>query len=108
MNAAAATPARFVRRARDADFLVEHFFGQAERGEILPARSRDVARKIFAAVTIGDVTALDSLTSELTAGSPQEAVLGQRLTRLVSAFDFDGLRQVAIALTRNEGAGDGQ
>jgi PAS domain S-box-containing protein len=73
-----------------------------------PARSRDVARSILAAVAIGDVTALNSLTSELTAGSPQEAVLGHRLTRLVSAFDFDGLRQAAIALTRNEGAGDGQ
>ena len=73
-----------------------------------PERSREIAKKIFAAVAIGDVTALESLARELTSGSPQEAGLGQRLTRLVSGFDFDGLRQVAISLTRPEGAGDGQ
>jgi PAS domain S-box-containing protein len=73
-----------------------------------PARRREIARKISAAAAIGDVTALEALTRELTAGRPQEAMLGQRLTRLVSAFDFEGLQAVAASLTRTEGAGDGQ
>jgi hypothetical protein len=59
-------------------------------------------------VAIGDVTALDALARELTSGTAEEAVVGLRIGRLVGSFDFDGLRSVAAALTRAEGAADGQ
>jgi CheY-like chemotaxis protein len=85
--------------------------GTSEAAEVAvldPPRRQDVARRISGAVAIGDVTALDALARELTSGSAQEAVLGHRIGRLVGSFDFDGLRSVAAALTRAEGAADGQ
>jgi PAS domain S-box-containing protein len=69
------------------------------------ARRREIARRLSAAVAIGDVTALDALARELAGGGAAEGALGQRLARLVSLFDYDGLRQVAAALTREDADG---
>jgi CheY-like chemotaxis protein len=67
----------------------------------LPAGSwrAPVAARLREAVAIGDVTSLEALVRELTGGTPPEAALGQRITRLVAEFDFDGLRDLAASLS---------
>jgi two-component system sensor histidine kinase/response regulator len=75
---------------------------------VLPAgpQRRGLAERLRAAIAIGDVTDLQGLAQELVAGDAQENVVGQRIARLVSEFDFDGLRDLAatLAVESNEPA----
>jgi signal transduction histidine kinase/DNA-binding NarL/FixJ family response regulator len=68
-----------------------------------PSERREIAGRIANAVAIGDVTDLESLAGALLAGSQEQKALGQRITRLVTRFDFDGLTELAGTL--GEGAG---
>jgi CheY-like chemotaxis protein len=68
-------------------------------------RRLEVAARLLDAVTIGDVTQLEGLAQELVAGDAAEAALGHRMARLVTQFDFDGLRELAGTLTVAEGTG---
>jgi PAS domain S-box-containing protein len=70
----------------------------------LKARRRaDLAARLRQAVDIGDVSALEALARELAGSDPLEAALGQRIARLVSIFDFEGLRYLAASLGKGAG-----
>jgi hypothetical protein len=71
----------------------------------LPAgpQQRSVANRLRESVAIGDVTDLQALAQELVAGDAQAAALGHRIARLLSDFDFDGLRDLAASLAVDAG-----
>jgi CheY-like chemotaxis protein/anti-sigma regulatory factor (Ser/Thr protein kinase) len=64
---------------------------------------KNVANRLRESVAIGDVTDLHALAQELVAGDAREAALGQRVGRLLSDFDFDGLRELAASLSLDAG-----
>jgi PAS domain S-box-containing protein len=68
-----------------------------------PGRDAALAGRLRDAVAIGDVGVLDAIAEELIGGGDGDAALGQRLKRLVSNFDFDGVRTLAASLA---GAGE--
>ena len=88
--------ARFVRGS-DMDISTGALDGLKAR------RRADLAARLRQAMDIGDVSELQALARELAGADPLEAALGQRIARLVSIFDFEGLRDLAAAL--GEGAG---
>jgi CheY-like chemotaxis protein len=61
-------------------------------------RRAEIAVRLRQAITIGDVTDLEGLAQELVDGEAEEAILGHQIARLVSSFDFDGLRDLASTL----------
>jgi PAS domain S-box-containing protein len=63
-----------------------------------PTRHASLAARLRDAVAIGDVGVLQSIAAELVSGDSADAALGQRLTRMVSSFDFDGVRDLAASL----------
>jgi PAS domain S-box-containing protein len=60
-----------------------------------PARNTALAARLRDAVAIGDVAMLQGIAAELVGGDGADAMVGQRLTRLVSNFDFEGVRDLA-------------
>jgi PAS domain S-box-containing protein len=68
----------------------------------LPSSARDVrlAARLHDAVAIGALSDLEAISEELGKGSAAEVALGQRLARLVSNFDFDGVRELAAVLAQ--------
>jgi len=81
------------------EFVTDRAAGRADAPTIGdPSRRLGIALRIGEAIRIGDVTDLDSLINELTAGDVAEIALAQRIARLVSAFDFDGLHELAQSL----------
>jgi len=64
------------------------------------ARS-EIVRRLEAGLALGDVAALDTLARELIGGTDPETALGRRVARLVTDLDFDGLRDLACALTES-------
>jgi len=67
-------------------------------------RRGEIAGRLRQAITIGDVTDLEGLAQELVDGDAQETILGHQIARLVSNFDFDGLRDLASTLSGEAGA----
>lgn len=65
-----------------------------------PPPPNGFAMRLAEAVTIGDVTGLESLAQELMSGGTPDAGLGRRISRLASDFDFEGLRALSDSLTR--------
>jgi hypothetical protein len=63
-----------------------------------PEASREVARRVAAAVEIGDFTSLGALAAELKAQGGPAAALGKEVGRLTRDLDFDGLRRVVDEL----------
>ena len=61
-----------------------------------------IARRVVAAVDLGDVTDLEALALQLKGGGERETALGERIARLTAQFDFDSLRDIAGALRGNE------
>ena len=61
-------------------------------------RRAEIAGRLRQAITIGDVTDLEGLAQELVDGEAEETSLGHQIARLVSNFDFDGLRDLASTL----------
>jgi hypothetical protein len=81
------------------EFLTEASAAAVEATPLTdPAERRELAARIANAVVIGDVTDLDALAQMLLAGNREQKVLGQRIARLVTGFDFEGLRELASAL----------
>ena len=81
------------------EFLTEASAAAVEATPLTdPAERREIAARISNAVAIGDVTDLDGLAQMLLAGNREQKVLGQRIARLVTGFDFEGLRELAGAL----------
>jgi PAS domain S-box-containing protein len=88
--------------------LQTHIGAQFVRGEDVPppddlvvsdpARHVDLALRLREALAIGDVGVLQALADQLVSGDSTDVALGQRLTRLVSSFDFDGVRELAASL----------
>ncbi len=62
-------------------------------------RRADVATRLRTAVAVGDVTEIHDLAGSLMRGSPAESALGERITRLVTDFDFTGLAGLVESLT---------
>jgi PAS domain S-box-containing protein len=72
-----------------------------------PARESrlEIAGRLRRAVAIGDVTDLEALAQELAGRDRIEVALGQRISRLLSDFDFSGLARLADDLAVEEGTG---
>jgi PAS domain S-box-containing protein len=67
---------------------VDARLADAERHAGIAARLRD-------ALALGDVGDIQRLAQDLMAGSDADAACGQRISRLVTNFDFDGLGELA-------------
>jgi CheY-like chemotaxis protein len=63
-----------------------------------PARHAALASRLADAGAIGDVGVLQAMADALAGGDGSDAALGQRISRLVSNFDFDGVRDLAASL----------
>ena len=63
-----------------------------------------IAARLREAVALGDVGDIQRLASDLLAGSQAEAAFGQRINRLVTNFDLDGLGALAERLATSGGA----
>ena len=64
----------------------------------LGGQMRDVITTLRNAVAVGDVGAIQQLAGTLMQGSRAEAALGERIHRLITTFDFDGLNALVDAL----------
>jgi hypothetical protein len=62
-----------------------------------------MAVRLRDAAAIGDVTGLQALAQELAAGDASARLLGDRVARLMSEFDFEALRQLAASLAADTG-----
>jgi PAS domain S-box-containing protein len=65
-------------------------------------RRLGLARRIHELAGIGSVTDLEALAQHIVSSEPADAAIGQRIARLVAAFDFDGLRELANRLAGEE------
>jgi CheY-like chemotaxis protein len=63
-------------------------------------RRAEVATRLRNAVALGDVSDIKDLARHLMTGDTAEASLGERINRLSTNFDFDGLNELADSLDR--------
>jgi PAS domain S-box-containing protein len=61
-------------------------------------RRTEIGGQLRHAVSLGDVGAIQDLARHLMNGPPAEAALGERINRLVTSFDFDGLSELVGSL----------
>jgi PAS domain S-box-containing protein len=61
-------------------------------------RRAGIASRLRGAMALGDVGEIQALARDLMAGQGPEAAIGQRISRLVNDFDFNGLSDLAAAL----------
>jgi len=61
-------------------------------------RRSEIGGQLHAAIALGDVGAIQQMASTLMEGSRAEAALGERIHRLVTTFDFDGLNALVDSL----------
>jgi PAS domain S-box-containing protein len=69
-------------------------------------RHAGLAGRLRQAVEIGAVSDLEAIAAELGRGDERDAALGGRIARLVTNFDFDGVRGLAEALSDKAGKTD--
>jgi CheY-like chemotaxis protein len=69
-----------------------------EPSALPPKIAKDVAQRLQNAVELGDVSELATVASELTARDDASSRYGEEIKRLIEAFDFDGLTQLAHTL----------
>jgi CheY-like chemotaxis protein len=62
------------------------------------ARLSGIAARLQSAIALGDVSEIQALARDLKGGAVAEAAVGQRISRLVSDFDFEGLNELAAGL----------
>ena len=67
------------------------------------SRQLGLAARLREAVEVGGVTDLEAIAEELKSGDETEVALSGQLARLVTAFDFAGVRQLAATLSRDAG-----
>jgi response regulator RpfG family c-di-GMP phosphodiesterase len=90
--------AEFVRNDEDAQV---HGAPLADTG-----RHPGLAERLREAVDIGDIGHLHAIADELVSLDGAGAALGQRIARLATSFDFDGVRELAATLTGEQGRAD--
>jgi hypothetical protein len=61
-------------------------------------RRGELGARLRTAIALGDVSDIHELARALMRGSAAEAAMGEQISRLAAAFDFDGLRQLADSL----------
>jgi PAS domain S-box-containing protein len=74
---------------------------RAAPGEARPidaGRRVEVALRLRSAVALGDVSDIQALARHLMKGDAAEAGVGERINRLATNFDFDGLSELADSL----------
>ncbi len=76
--------------------------GEAEPALTVAPRHAALAARLREAVSIGAVSDLHAIASELSAGDPAEAALARRLARLAADFDFDGVTELAASLAAGQ------
>jgi CheY-like chemotaxis protein len=69
-----------------------------DRRSDIGGRLRDSLARMRDAIAIGDVGAIQQLAGTLMEGSRAEAALGERIHRLITSFDFDGLNALIDSL----------
>jgi PAS domain S-box-containing protein len=70
----------------------------AEAAPLTGSRRGQIGFRLREAVALGDVTAIQELARTLMAGDTGEAVVGERINRLATSFDFEALGQLADSL----------
>jgi CheY-like chemotaxis protein len=61
-------------------------------------RRSEIGGQLRGAIALGDVGAIQQLAAALMQGSPAESALGERIHRLITTFDFDGLTALVDTL----------
>jgi CheY-like chemotaxis protein len=61
-------------------------------------RRTEIGGRLRSAVSLGDVGAIQDLARHLMSGTPAEAALGERINRLITSFDFEGLSALVGSL----------
>ena len=61
-------------------------------------RRVEIGGQLRSAISLGDVGAIQDLARHLMNGTTPEAALGDRINRLVTSFDFDGLSELVNSL----------
>lgn len=61
-------------------------------------RRSEISHRLRGAIALGDVGAIQELARHLQTGSGTEAAVGERMNRLVTNFDFDGLNELVDSL----------
>jgi CheY-like chemotaxis protein len=61
-------------------------------------RRSEVGRQLRNAIALGDVGSIQQLAGALMQGSRAESALGERIHRLITTFDFDGLNALVDSL----------
>jgi PAS domain S-box-containing protein len=69
-----------------------------DRRSDIGGRLRDSIARMRDAIAIGDVGAIQQLAGTLMEGNRAEAALGERIHRLITTFDFDGLNALIESL----------
>ena len=75
--------------------------GEARPGEstLDLERRTELRRRLLNALSLGDVADIQELAQALLKGTPAEAAMGDRISRLAANFDFDALGELADSLT---------
>jgi PAS domain S-box-containing protein len=58
----------------------------------------ELGGRLRSAISLGDVGAIQELARHLKNGTPTEAAVGERINRLMTHFDFDGLSELVDSL----------
>jgi len=58
----------------------------------------EIGGQLRDAIALGDVSAIQQLAATLMQGSRAEAALGERIHRLITTFDFNGLNALIESL----------
>ena len=61
-------------------------------------RRSETATRLRNAMAMGDVGEIQRIAQDLMAGDPAQAAVGERIARLATHFDFDGLGELADSL----------
>lgn len=61
-------------------------------------RRVEIGGRLRSAISLGDVGAIQELARHLMTGSRAEAAVGERINRLMTNFDFDGLTELVDSL----------
>ena len=61
-------------------------------------RRSEIGGQLRGAIALGDVGAIQQLATALMQGSRAESALGERIHRLITTFDFDGLNVLVDSL----------
>jgi PAS domain S-box-containing protein len=61
-------------------------------------RRAEIGGRLRGAMSLGDVSAIQELARHLMQGTTTEAAVGERINRLMTSFDFDGLNELVESL----------